>query len=71
MLRAYDTRFRDDGRSPAIYLDPRCKPIVGEVKTLLHIASGVKSTASAVNDGDKEPIHKKLKTKLEERKESD
>ena len=44
MLRSYDCRFRKTERSPDIYLDSRCKDLVGgEVSVVVESPAGVRS----------------------------
>ena len=52
MLRSYDCRFRKTDRSPEIYLDSRCKDVVGgEVTVVVESPAGV-STEIVYHDDD-------------------
>ena len=56
VVRIYDSRFRRSGRRPDVYVDPKCKDIIGgDVKIVLEIPGRV---AAAPDDNDPYGLNK-------------
>ena len=55
-MRVYDTRFRPSERRSTLYLDPKCKGVVGEVaKKVLEISESVAAPADKTSSHDGDP----------------